>query len=106
MSRWLPNSVSDAADPDADGRTVARAIDALRRGWPVICGDADSAVRILAIETADAEALAKFDGEEPADILIGAGRAETLKLANQREAATPAHRCAFSAKAGTIFPPR
>lgn len=89
MSRWLPNSVSDAADPDADGRTVARAIDALRRGWPVICGDADSAVRILAIETADAEALAKFDGEEPADILIGAGRAETLKLANQREAATP-----------------
>lgn len=72
-----------------DSRKVARAIDALRRGWPVACGDAGGAIRILAIETADEAGLAEFDGDGPADILIGAGRAETLKLANQREAATP-----------------
>lgn len=81
--------MSDAAADTGDSRKVARAIDALRRGWPVICGDAEGAVRLLAIETADEPGLAAFDGANPADILIGAGRAETLKLANQREAATP-----------------
>ena len=81
--------MSDAPLPGGDSRKVARAIDALRRGWPVNCGDESGAVRILAIETADAETLARFDDETPADILIGAGRAETLKLANQLEAATP-----------------
>lgn len=43
----------------------------------------------MAIETADEAALEEFDGDAPADILIGAGRAETLKLVNQLEAATP-----------------
>jgi GTP cyclohydrolase II len=63
-------------------RDVARAIDALRRGWPV---GVDSAL-FLAVETADAEALAAFDGDAPADLLISGNRAATLKLTNQREA--------------------
>ncbi|HST36934.1 MAG TPA: GTP cyclohydrolase II [Allosphingosinicella sp.] len=63
-------------------RDVARAIDALRRGWPVAVGD----ISFLAIETADADGLAAFDGEKPAGLLISGNRAATLKLTNQREA--------------------
>lgn len=63
-------------------RDVARAIDALRRGWPVAVDD----MLLLAIETADAETLAVFDGDTPADLLISGHRAATLKLTNQREA--------------------
>ncbi|MCA1749495.1 MAG: GTP cyclohydrolase II [Parasphingopyxis sp.] len=79
--------MSDRAPPD--GRRAAQAIDAFRRGWPVgIAGDA-GAVRVLAVENADPAGLAAFDGEARADIVITAGRAQTLKLANQKEAATP-----------------
>jgi GTP cyclohydrolase II len=64
-------------------RDVARAIDALRRGWPV----AIDGVAFLAIETADAEGLAAFDGDgAPAALLISGNRAATLKLTNQRDA--------------------
>ena len=63
-------------------RDVARAIDALRRGWPVAVGDID----FLAVETADEAALTAFDGEGPADLLISGRRAATLNLTNQREA--------------------
>lgn len=64
-------------------RDVARAIDALRRGWPVAVGE----ISFLAIETADADGLAAFDGDEaPASLLISGNRAATLKLTNQREA--------------------
>ena len=64
-------------------RDVARAIDALRRGWPVAVDD----ISFLAVETADAEALAAFDGAgAPASLLISGNRAATLKLTNQREA--------------------
>ena len=63
-------------------RDVARAIDALRRGWTVAIED----ILLLAVETADAEALAAFDGDAPADLLISGNRAATLKLTNQREA--------------------
>jgi GTP cyclohydrolase II len=64
-------------------RDVARAIDALRRGWPVAVGD----ISFLAIETADADGLAAFDGAgAPAALLISGNRAATLKLTNQREA--------------------
>ena len=66
----------------SDGRDVARAIDALRRGWPVVI----DGVGFLAIETADEGGLAAFDGNAPAHILISGNRAVTLKLANQREA--------------------
>lgn len=68
-------------------RAVARAIDALRRGWPVAIGP----FSLLAIETADAGQLGAFDPEGEADVLLSASRAETLKLANQREAANPGH---------------
>ena len=64
-------------------RDVARAIDALRRGWAVAVAD----VSFLAIETADEEGLAAFDaGDAPAGLLISGNRAATLKLTNQREA--------------------
>ncbi len=63
-------------------RDVARAIDALRRGWPVAVDE----ISFLAIETADAEGLAAFDGDARADLLISGSRAATLKLTNQREA--------------------
>ena len=67
------------AEPDA----VARALDALRRGRPVeISGTA-----VLAVETADAEALARFDALAPADLLISGHRGAILKLSNQRDAA-------------------
>lgn len=65
-------------------RQVARAIDALRRGWPVRVGG----LSVLAIETAGNAELEAFDAAGPADILISGNRAATLKLANQR-AGTP-----------------
>ena len=77
--------MTDAADPGADPRTAARAIDALRRGWPVRIG----ALALLPIETADALRLDTFDPAAQAAVLISAGRAATLKLANQLEAAEP-----------------
>jgi GTP cyclohydrolase II len=81
--------VSDGRSEGGEGRQVARAIDALRRGWPVAFSEAGESIRILAIETADRQSLAEFDRDGPSDLLIGAGRAQTLKLANQRDAATP-----------------
>jgi GTP cyclohydrolase II len=69
----------------ADARQAARAVDALRRGWPI----AIDGLTLLAVETADLDRLAAFDAATPADLLISAGRAETLKLANQLAAATP-----------------
>jgi GTP cyclohydrolase II len=65
----------------SDGRDVARAIDALRRGWPV---DIDG-TGLLAVETADEQALAELDASGTANILISGRRAATLKLTNQRE---------------------
>ena len=68
-----------------DARAAARAIDALRRGWSIAIGP----LGLLAIETADATRLVAFDPGQEADVLLSAGRAATLKLANQREAAVP-----------------
>lgn len=68
-----------------DPRQTARAIDALRRGWPIRIG----ALALLPIETADPVRLDAFDPEQQAPVLLSAGRAETLKLANQLEAAVP-----------------
>lgn len=75
--------MTDARQPDA--KVAARAIDALRRGWPIRIG----ALSLLPIETADPVRLAAFDPEAEAPVLLSAGRAETLKLANQLEAAVP-----------------
>ena len=60
-------------------RAAARAIDALRRGWPI----AIDGLTLLAVETADEGRLAAFDPDALADVLISSGRATTLKLANQ-----------------------
>ncbi|BAI98340.1 GTP cyclohydrolase-2 [Sphingobium sp. TA15] len=70
-------------------RDAARAIDALRRGWPVRVQAADGALRLMAVEGADSVTLAAFDPGARADILISAARAQTLKLANQIAAADP-----------------
>jgi GTP cyclohydrolase II len=67
--------------PAPDG--VAGAIEALRRGRPVTI----EGFGYLAVEIADAEALARFDAAGPADLLISGHRAAILKLANQRDAA-------------------
>jgi GTP cyclohydrolase II len=64
-----------------EDRDVARAVDALRRGWTV----AIDGTAFLAVETADDARLAAFDSEGLADILISGNRAVTLKLANQRD---------------------
>jgi GTP cyclohydrolase II len=66
----------------SDGRDAARAVDALRRGWPVTV----DGIGLLAVETADEATLAAFDTPAPADLLVSGPRAATLKLANQREA--------------------
>jgi GTP cyclohydrolase II len=67
----------------ADPKSVARAIDALRRGWSVAVGE----MRLLPIETVDALRLAEFDPDARADILLAGSRAATLKLTNQLAAA-------------------
>ncbi len=72
-----------------EARAVALAIDALRRGWPVRIAGADGALDLLAIETADDARLAAFDPDRRAAILLSGGRAATLKLANQADAAAP-----------------
>jgi GTP cyclohydrolase II len=71
--------------PAGSGRAAARAVDAIRRGWPVVVGG----LTLLAVETTDDDSLAAFDPDGRADLLISAGRAETLKLTNQRAAADP-----------------
>jgi GTP cyclohydrolase II len=69
-----------------EARDAARAVDALRRGWPVVI---DGAISLLAVESADEGRLAAFDSHGTATILISGTRAATLKLANQLEAAAP-----------------
>ena len=76
--------MSDA--PSSNPRAAARAIDAVRRGWPVRVGD----LVLLAVETADDARLADFDPDGQANILLAGGRAATLKITNQRAAGDPA----------------
>lgn len=75
--------MSKAAEASGDPRQAARAIDALRRGWPVSVEGADAALALVAIETA-------FDLSAVSGLLISASRAATLKLVNQRAAADTA----------------
>jgi GTP cyclohydrolase II len=72
--------LSDGAGPSGD-LDVARAIDALRRGAPVAIAGA----AYLAVETAQAETLARLDAAGAADLLVSGHRAAILKLANQRD---------------------
>ena len=78
--------MSDAPGSDRGARRAARAIDALRRGWPFRIEGADGALDLLAVESARDAAMAEFGS---ADLLISGERAVTLKLTNQRAAATP-----------------
>ena len=75
-----------ASTPQTDGKSAARAIDALRRGWPVRITGADGTLHLLAVENASDDALADF---APSGLLISGERAATLKLTNQRAAASP-----------------
>jgi GTP cyclohydrolase II len=80
-----------------DPRMAARAIDALRRGWPVVLHageeghgrDGAAALTLLPVEGVGIEELAAFDPTGTAPLLLSATRAATLKLVNQREAADP-----------------
>jgi GTP cyclohydrolase II len=67
-------------------RQAARAIDALRRGWPFRVEGKDGALDLIAVESARDETLAEFASR---DVLLSGERAVTLKLTNQRVAATP-----------------
>ncbi|SEL66437.1 GTP cyclohydrolase II [Sphingomonas palmae] len=70
-------------------RAAAKAIDALRRGWPIeLRAPGEEPLTLLAIETADEGRLRAF---APGDygVLISSGRAETLKLLNQRASGDP-----------------
>jgi GTP cyclohydrolase II len=71
----------------SDRREVARSIDALRRGWPVVISEGTAGLALLAIETADAGRLAAFAPDGRYDVLLSAERAATLMLANQLPAA-------------------
>ncbi len=75
----------DSDPAGANPRAAARAVDALRRGWPI----AIDGLTLLAVESADADRLAAFDPSETGGVLISSGRAVTLKLANQLDAADP-----------------
>jgi GTP cyclohydrolase II len=61
-------------------KAAAKAIDALRRGWPVAVEGRRATIGLVAIETADGV-------QGASGILLSAARAATLKLANQFAAA-------------------
>ena len=63
-----------------NSRRAARAIDALRRGWPINVQHNGQMLTLLAVETAQ-----KITGTKA--MLLSASRAATLKLTNQRAAA-------------------
>jgi len=68
-------------------RQAARAIDALRRGWPVTITQDDQSLTLLPVETADLESHLK--AQDTIALLLSASRADTLKLLNQKAAADP-----------------
>ena len=74
--------MSDAAA--AGARRAARAIDALRRGWPLRVGAADGALDLLAVESASDAALAEFGlAVEPERLIatLSGGQATRVALA-------------------------
>src|SRR5690606_31987506 len=74
------------APKDPGARKAARAIDALRRGWPFRVDGSDGTLDLLAVESARDATLTEFSSR---DMLLSGERAVTLKLTNQRAAATP-----------------
>lgn len=70
---------------------AARAIDGLQRGWPVRINSGDKVLTLMAAETAPIVSNIIADGADGAGdaiMLISAARAATLKIINQRDAAT------------------
>lgn len=63
-----------------DAKRAARAIDALRRGWPIRIDGQNGSLHLAAVETAT-------DPIGATGVLLSQSRAATLKLANQRAAA-------------------
>src|SRR3546814_2774183 len=53
-----------ASPAERSGRQVSRAIDALRRGQPVVIRDGKAAVTVLAVELAEDDTLAALDRSE------------------------------------------
>jgi GTP cyclohydrolase II len=68
-------------------RAVARAVDELRRGEPVLLTGAGAALAVLAVEAADEASLAAFDAEGASDVVVSHQRAAVLNLTNQIAAA-------------------
>ena len=71
----------------AASRRAARAIDALRRGWPIGVKTDDETLHLLPVETGDVARA--IQNQDEISLIISAGRADTLKLINQRAAADP-----------------
>lgn len=75
--------------PDFKGaRRAARAIDALRRGWPIGIESAKTVLNLLPVETVDLDK--HLASQSHIKLLISSSRADTLKLLNQRASADPA----------------
>lgn len=73
----------------SDPRQVERAIDAIRRGWPIAIRGSGDDLTLLAVETTDPVTLDTFAPARHDAILISHQRAVTLKLTNQLPAASP-----------------
>ncbi|QTD56985.1 GTP cyclohydrolase II [Parasphingorhabdus cellanae] len=72
----------------ARARRAAKAIDALRRGWPIGVEAADGVLNLLPVETVDLDQ--HLSSRSEVKLLISSSRADTLKLLNQRASADPA----------------
>lgn len=95
----VPPAAPASAVPDPKAaRRAARAIDAIRRGWPIgitqdsgpqNSGETDgTALNLLPVETANLDEY--LVDRSHVTLLISPSRAETLKLLNQRASADPA----------------
>ncbi len=79
---------SPAVFDSTGARRAARAIDALRRGWPIGLEMDDGMLNLLPVETTDLDQY--LSSQTNITLLISSSRADTLKLMNQRAAADPA----------------
>ncbi|GAA0487678.1 GTP cyclohydrolase II [Parasphingorhabdus litoris] len=79
--------IAVTSDPKG-ARRAARAIDALRRGWPISVEGGQGTLNLLPVETVDLDAY--VSAQSQVTLLISSSRADTLKLLNQRAAADPA----------------
>lgn len=68
-------------------RSVARAIDELRRGAPVVVVSDTGALAILAVELADEASLDRLEAGGRAGLIVAHPRAALLNITNQRAAA-------------------